>query len=78
MKHFSYTNNSLGFGPTDESNLMMSDVGHIPQTAASHQRTPSKQRSPAADMLREDPRDVFYQGERRRCFLSPRMQELST
>ncbi|XP_017261717.1 beta-1,4-N-acetylgalactosaminyltransferase 3 [Kryptolebias marmoratus] len=45
----------------DESNLMMSDVDHIPQTAASHRRTPSKQRSAAADMLREDPRDAFYQ-----------------
>ncbi|XP_013858949.1 beta-1,4-N-acetylgalactosaminyltransferase 3 [Austrofundulus limnaeus] len=45
----------------DESNLTMSDVDHIPQTAASHQRTPAKQRSAAADMLRDDPRDTFYQ-----------------
>lgn len=42
----------------------MSDVAHIPQTAASHQRTPSKEHYAAADMLREDPRDTLYQGER--------------
>lgn len=45
----------------DESDLMMSDVAHIPQTAASHERTPTKERSAAADMLREDPRDTLYQ-----------------
>lgn len=44
---------------------MMSDVAHIPQTAASHEPTPTKERSDAADMLREDPRDTLYQGERR-------------
>ncbi|XP_074534581.1 beta-1,4-N-acetylgalactosaminyltransferase 3 [Halichoeres trimaculatus] len=44
----------------DESAVLMGDVAHIPQTAASHQRTPSKQRSVAADMLREDPRDSLY------------------
>lgn len=49
---------------TDESAFLMGDVTHIPQTAASHQRTPSKQRNVATDMLREDPRDSFYRGER--------------
>ncbi|KAM7003488.1 beta-1,4-N-acetylgalactosaminyltransferase 3 [Tautogolabrus adspersus] len=44
----------------DESALLMSDVAHIPQTAASHQRTPTKQSSVAADMLREDLRDTLY------------------
>ncbi|XP_071356501.1 beta-1,4-N-acetylgalactosaminyltransferase 3 [Trachinotus anak] len=44
----------------NESGLLMHDVAHIPQTAASHQHTPTKQQSPAADMLREDPRDAFY------------------
>ena len=51
--------------PTDESALLMSDVAHIPQTVASHQHTPTEQQKGAADMLREDPRDSFYQGERR-------------
>uniref|UniRef100_A0A3Q3M3H2 Beta-1,4-N-acetylgalactosaminyltransferase n=1 Tax=Mastacembelus armatus TaxID=205130 RepID=A0A3Q3M3H2_9TELE len=45
----------------NESALLMSDVAHIPQTAASHQPTPTKQHSTAADMLREDPRDALYQ-----------------
>ncbi|XP_022047605.2 beta-1,4-N-acetylgalactosaminyltransferase 3 [Acanthochromis polyacanthus] len=44
----------------DESALLMSDIGHIPQTAASHQHAPTKH-SDAADMLNEDPRDTFYQ-----------------
>uniref|UniRef100_UPI0037E7DCCE beta-1,4-N-acetylgalactosaminyltransferase 3 isoform X2 n=1 Tax=Semicossyphus pulcher TaxID=241346 RepID=UPI0037E7DCCE len=44
----------------DESALLMSDVAHIPQTAASHQRTPTEQHSIAADMLREDLRDTFF------------------
>uniref|UniRef100_A0AAQ6A256 Beta-1,4-N-acetylgalactosaminyltransferase n=1 Tax=Amphiprion ocellaris TaxID=80972 RepID=A0AAQ6A256_AMPOC len=44
----------------NESALLMSDVGHIPQTAASHQHAPTKH-SHAADMLSEDPRDTFYQ-----------------
>ncbi|XP_062317666.1 beta-1,4-N-acetylgalactosaminyltransferase 3 isoform X1 [Osmerus eperlanus] len=47
---------------TDESALKMSDVGHVPQTAASHTGSPSSQPSNSdADMLREDPRDTFYQ-----------------
>ncbi|XP_015239492.1 PREDICTED: beta-1,4-N-acetylgalactosaminyltransferase 3-like [Cyprinodon variegatus] len=45
----------------DESDLLLSEVAHIPQTAASHQNTPTKQSSAAADMLREDPRDSLYQ-----------------
>ncbi|XP_054476345.1 beta-1,4-N-acetylgalactosaminyltransferase 3 [Anoplopoma fimbria] len=45
----------------DESALLVSDVAHIPQTAASHQQTPTKQQTGAADMLREDPRDTLYQ-----------------
>ncbi|XP_044213208.1 beta-1,4-N-acetylgalactosaminyltransferase 3 [Thunnus albacares] len=45
----------------NESALLMSDVAHIPQTAASHQHTPTKQHSATADMLREDPRDTLYQ-----------------
>ncbi|XP_033490732.1 beta-1,4-N-acetylgalactosaminyltransferase 3 [Epinephelus lanceolatus] len=44
----------------NESALLMSDVAHIPQTAASHQHTPTRQQSAAADMLREDPRDTLY------------------
>ncbi|XP_029010260.1 N-acetyl-beta-glucosaminyl-glycoprotein 4-beta-N-acetylgalactosaminyltransferase 1 isoform X2 [Betta splendens] len=45
----------------DESALLMSDVVHIPQTAASHQHTSSTQQySDAADMLMEDPRDTVY------------------
>ncbi|XP_059190319.1 beta-1,4-N-acetylgalactosaminyltransferase 3 [Centropristis striata] len=45
----------------NESAFLMSDVGHIPQTVASHQHTPTKQQSAAADMLREDSRDTAYQ-----------------
>ncbi|KAL6106818.1 b4galnt3 [Pungitius sinensis] len=45
----------------DESALLMSDVAHIPQTAASFQHISSKQTTGAADMLREDPRDTLYQ-----------------
>ncbi|XP_073327875.1 beta-1,4-N-acetylgalactosaminyltransferase 3 [Pagrus major] len=44
-----------------ESGLLPSDVTTIPQTAASHQHIPSKQPGATADMLREDPRDTFYQ-----------------
>uniref|UniRef100_A0A8K9XM82 Beta-1,4-N-acetylgalactosaminyltransferase n=1 Tax=Oncorhynchus mykiss TaxID=8022 RepID=A0A8K9XM82_ONCMY len=51
----------------DESALRMSDITHVPQTAASHTRSPSNQpdnqlsNQPAADMLRVDPRDTLYQ-----------------
>ncbi|KAM7396645.1 hypothetical protein PAMP_019672 [Pampus punctatissimus] len=45
----------------NESTLLMSDVVHIPQTAASHQHTPTKQNSATIDMLMEDPRDTLYQ-----------------
>uniref|UniRef100_A0A8C7ITR9 Beta-1,4-N-acetylgalactosaminyltransferase n=1 Tax=Oncorhynchus kisutch TaxID=8019 RepID=A0A8C7ITR9_ONCKI len=50
-----------------ESALRMSDTTHIPQTAASHTRTPSNQpdnqlsSQPVADMRRVDPRDTLYQ-----------------
>uniref|UniRef100_A0A665VJ11 Beta-1,4-N-acetylgalactosaminyltransferase n=1 Tax=Echeneis naucrates TaxID=173247 RepID=A0A665VJ11_ECHNA len=47
----------------NETNLLMSDVSHIPQTAASHLHTAARQPSSAADMLREDPRDNLYKGE---------------
>lgn len=43
----------------------MSDVAHIPQTAASHQRAPTKETNVAADMQGEDPRDTLYQGDER-------------
>ncbi|KAM9352377.1 beta-1,4-N-acetylgalactosaminyltransferase 3 [Symphorus nematophorus] len=46
----------------NESALLLSEVAHIPQTAASHQHTPTKQQSSAAaDMLNDDPRDTLYQ-----------------
>ncbi|XP_043980575.1 beta-1,4-N-acetylgalactosaminyltransferase 3 [Gambusia affinis] len=45
----------------DESDLRMSYVTHIPQTAASHEHTSTKQRNAAVDMLRKDPRDTLYQ-----------------
>uniref|UniRef100_A0A8C4IJE2 Beta-1,4-N-acetylgalactosaminyltransferase n=1 Tax=Dicentrarchus labrax TaxID=13489 RepID=A0A8C4IJE2_DICLA len=45
----------------NESALLLSDVAHIPQTAASHQHAPTKQHSAAADMLGKDPRDTLYQ-----------------
>ncbi|KAK6318170.1 hypothetical protein J4Q44_G00114610 [Coregonus suidteri] len=52
---------------SNESALRMSDITHVPQTAASHTRSSSKQpdnqlsNQPAADMLRVDPRDTLYQ-----------------
>lgn len=55
--------NALWLYPTDESALLMSEVAHIPQTAASHHHTPAKKSSATADMLRDDPRDTLYQGE---------------
>ncbi|XP_035521344.1 beta-1,4-N-acetylgalactosaminyltransferase 3 [Morone saxatilis] len=45
----------------NESALLLSDIAHIPQTAASHQHAPTKQHSAAADMLSKDPRDTLYQ-----------------
>uniref|UniRef100_A0A3Q1J1Y6 Beta-1,4-N-acetylgalactosaminyltransferase n=1 Tax=Anabas testudineus TaxID=64144 RepID=A0A3Q1J1Y6_ANATE len=44
---------------TDESNLKMNTVDHIPQTLASHIRLPQESQ-PQADMLKPDPRDTFY------------------
>ncbi|XP_029951214.1 beta-1,4-N-acetylgalactosaminyltransferase 3 isoform X2 [Salarias fasciatus] len=46
---------------TDESALLISDVAHIPQTAASNQHATAGQRFAPAEMLRDDPRDAFYQ-----------------
>ncbi|KAM9375567.1 beta-1,4-N-acetylgalactosaminyltransferase 3 [Pholidichthys leucotaenia] len=46
---------------TNESAFSMSDVRHVPQTAASYPHTLTKQHSVAADMLIEDRRDTFHQ-----------------
>ncbi|XP_056137979.1 LOW QUALITY PROTEIN: N-acetyl-beta-glucosaminyl-glycoprotein 4-beta-N-acetylgalactosaminyltransferase 1 [Lampris incognitus] len=56
---------------TDESNLKMNSVDHIPQTLASHIHLPAEtpaqgqgmeggSKQHGADMLRPDPRDTFY------------------
>ncbi|KAM8890636.1 N-acetyl-beta-glucosaminyl-glycoprotein 4-beta-N-acetylgalactosaminyltransferase 1 [Spinachia spinachia] len=55
---------------TDESNLKMNSVDHIPQTVASHSRLPAEAQARSlqgggvaqhgADMLKPDPRDTFY------------------
>nr|XP_046250749.1 N-acetyl-beta-glucosaminyl-glycoprotein 4-beta-N-acetylgalactosaminyltransferase 1 [Scatophagus argus] len=55
---------------TDESNLKMNSVDHIPQTLASHIRLPEESQAQGlkggrtvqhgADMLKPDPRDTFY------------------
>ncbi|KAF1387045.1 hypothetical protein PFLUV_G00101200 [Perca fluviatilis] len=55
---------------TDESNLKMNSVDHIPQTLASHIRLPEEAQHQGlerggivqhgADMLKPDPRDTFY------------------
>ncbi|KAI3371367.1 hypothetical protein L3Q82_023969 [Scortum barcoo] len=44
----------------NESALLMSDIAHIPQTAASHPHIPTKQHTATADTLREDPRDALH------------------
>uniref|UniRef100_A0A8C6SST5 Beta-1,4-N-acetylgalactosaminyltransferase n=1 Tax=Neogobius melanostomus TaxID=47308 RepID=A0A8C6SST5_9GOBI len=51
----------LLFCSTDESSLMIGDIAHIPQTAASHERNNVQKPNSAPDMQREDPRDTFYQ-----------------
>ncbi|XP_068595176.1 beta-1,4-N-acetylgalactosaminyltransferase 3-like [Brachionichthys hirsutus] len=44
----------------NEAGLLLGDVTHIPQTAATNQRPLKDERSSKADMLRKDPRDTLY------------------
>uniref|UniRef100_A0A8D3DV47 Beta-1,4-N-acetylgalactosaminyltransferase n=1 Tax=Scophthalmus maximus TaxID=52904 RepID=A0A8D3DV47_SCOMX len=60
VKDFSHSVD-LWLHPTDEFPLLIGDVDHVPQTAASHQNT--KQSIAAVDMLRESTRDTLYNGE---------------
>lgn len=62
---------------SDESDLKMNSVDHIPQTVASHGRLPAEARPRSlwggggatqhgADMLKPDPRDTFYSSKSNR------------
>lgn len=74
---------SLSLYFSDESNLKMNSVDHIPQTLASHIRLPEEAQHQGlerggilqhgADMLKPDPRDTFYSSKsaRHRFRLSP-------
>lgn len=66
---------------SDESNLKMNSVDHIPQTFASHILLPEDVRSQGlegggimqhgADMLKPDPRDTFYSSKYIVVFFCP-------